>query len=227
MKGKTVIRASRVSLMLAAVGVCALALGRPAAAQNLVTNGSFETGTNPGSFTTVGVGGTNITGWQVTSGTVDYIGTYWTAQDGARSIDLSGGGNGTLAQQSIATINGQVYFVSFWMAGNPDGIPLVKTLDATFGGTTQSFSFDVTGHDRNNMGWVNYSFYAAATGPSTTLSFLNTTTPASAFGPAIDNVSVSIVPEPEEYAVMGMVSLTICGLMLRARRRRAFGSRTA
>lgn len=34
-------------------------------------------------------------------------------------------------------------------------------------------------------------------------------------------VNINPVPEPEEYAVMGMASLALCGLMLRARRRSA------
>jgi len=215
-----VIRASKASIGLALIGVCALALGKPAAAQNLVLNGSFENGAaNPGgSFVTVTAGdSTSISNWTVTNGSVDYIGGYWQAQSGSRSIDLSGGGAGTLAQQSISTISGQTYLVSFWMAGNPDNLPSIKTLNASFGSTTQSFSFDDTGKTRNNMGWVNYSFFATTSGGPTMLQFQSTT--ATAYGPALDNVSVTAVPEPEEYAVMGMVSLTLCGLMVRARRR--------
>jgi hypothetical protein len=36
-----------------------------------------------------------------------------------------------------------------------------------------------------------------------------------------DDTNIIPVPEPGEYAVMGMVSLTLCGLMVRARRRSA------
>lgn len=66
----------------------ALMTGLPAEA-NLLTNGSFETGPNPGSFTNFAAGSTAITGWTVsTPGNIDYIGSLWVAANGSRSLDL-------------------------------------------------------------------------------------------------------------------------------------------
>src|SRR5262245_54069854 len=84
------------------------------------TNGSFETGTNPGVFTTLASGSTAITGWMVSAGTIDYIGTYWTASDGVRSLDMSGNGPGAITQ-TFDTVPNQQYQVIFDLAGNPDG----------------------------------------------------------------------------------------------------------
>ena len=53
-------------------------------------NGSFETGPTPGGYVTLSAGDTQITGWTVTGDSVDYIGSYWPAADGSRSLDLSG-----------------------------------------------------------------------------------------------------------------------------------------
>jgi choice-of-anchor C domain-containing protein len=219
-----VIRALKASLVLALLSICAFAAGRPAAAQNLVVNGSFENGaTISGGFRTVGAGDTSITGWTITSGSVDYIGSFWQAQDGVRSIDLSGDGPGTLAQQTIATQIGQTYLIEFWMAGNPDDAPSLKELVASFG-TNQVFSFQTTPFvtTRNNMLWEYRSFYTTATNTSTDLWFQSLND--SPYGPALDNVSVQAVPEPGEYAVMGMATLALGGLMYRARRRS--GART-
>src|SRR5258706_10464977 len=56
-----------------------------------ITNGSFEDGTpsaNP--FDTVLAGDPAIAPWTVDSGSIDWIGSYWPASDGLRSIDLNG-----------------------------------------------------------------------------------------------------------------------------------------
>jgi len=217
-----VIRAPKASVVLAFLSVCAFAAGKPAAAQNLVVNGSFENGAAiNGGFRVVGAGDNSITGWNITSGSVDYIGNYWQAADGVRSIDMSGNGAGTLAQQTIATTVGQEYLVGFWMAGNPDDAPSLKQLEASFGGS-QIFDFQTTPYvtTRNNMLWEYKSFRTIATSTSTDLWFrsLNNTP----YGPALDNVSVSAVPE-----MGGMINLAsgllapTLGVMVVRRRSRA------
>jgi len=144
---------------------------------NLVLNGSFETGTSPGaSYTALGTGSTAIADWSITSGSIDYIGGYWQAHDGTRSIDLDGTSAGTIrASQSIATSIGQQYLVSFWMAGNPDGTPNIKTVDVSFGSSgAQIFKFDDTGFSKTNMGWKLESFLYTATGTLSDLSNIGT-----------------------------------------------------
>ncbi|HTF42838.1 MAG TPA: DUF642 domain-containing protein, partial [Terriglobales bacterium] len=91
----------------------ALLLGAQSAYAVTINNGSFENGTNPGSFTTVGTAGTNIDGWTVDSGSVDYIGTYWTAASGNRSVDLSGGAPGSISQALSGLVDGVQYVLSF------------------------------------------------------------------------------------------------------------------
>lgn len=161
-------------------------------------NGSFENGTPPGVFITPSAGdSTTITGWTVASGNVDYIGTYWAASDGNRSLDLNGVTPGAVSQ-SFTTVAGHSYTVKFDLAGNPDGnfwSPAVKTLNVDAGGVPTSYSFDTTGHSTATaatMGWTQKTFNFTATGTSTTLTFTSTTGGAFPwFGPALDNVSVS------------------------------------
>lgn len=173
--------------------VAAIAVAGPAAAAFTgLVNGSFEDGTfvdNGSGFQQLNAGDTSIDGWIVGGSSVDWISTYWPAQDGAMSIDLSGVNAGSLSQTFETTI-GNTYTVSFALSGNPAGPPTVKTLDVSAtGGTTASYTYDVTGNDLTTMNWVTEEYTFLATSVSTTLTFASTT--ATAFGPALDNVVVS------------------------------------
>jgi len=162
-----------------------------ASAAPVNSNGSFETGIEPGVFTTLLAGdNTSIPGWTVESGSVDYIGTYWSASDGDRSLDLTGFNAGAVSQ-TFPTVVGHTYEVTFDLAGNPAGPPAVKTLEVDAGGTATSYNFDVTGHTLADMGWQQETFSFTATGTSTTLTF--TSLDNTFYGPALDNVAVTDV----------------------------------
>jgi choice-of-anchor C domain-containing protein len=156
-----------------------------------VVNGSFEQGlANIGAYTTINsVDTTSITGWTVATGSVDYIGTYWQAADGSRSLDMSGNGPGSITQTINGLTGGQQYKVSFDLAGNTDGTPTTKTLSVTAGVGSTSYNFSTIGDSHGSMGWLAEFFYFTASGSSELLSFASATdTP---FGPALDNVSIS------------------------------------
>jgi choice-of-anchor C domain-containing protein len=205
-------------LAAACAAACGVATSAGAAA---FTNGSFELGVNPGStFVTLAGGSTGVTDWVVGGDSIDYIGGYWQAEDGSRSIDLSGNANGSIAQ-TFDTVAGQAYLVNFFLAGNPDGGPAAKLeITSADGGQQQNSVFTVTGSDsRANMGWTAFSYNFSATGASTTLAFASAT--GTAFGPALDNVSVRAVPEPATWALM-LVGFGGLGAVLRRRRAHAF-----
>lgn len=191
---------------------------------NLLTNGSFETGINPGGYTTLNGGDSaSISGWTVGSHSVDYIGSYWQAGQGNRSIDLNGDGLGAIAQQFFATIVGQTYNISFMLAGNPDGGPVNKTVDVIVnGGVPQSFSFNTTGYSAVNMGWSTESFNFVAGINLSSIAFQSTTTTNGPYyGPAIDNVIASAVPEASTWAMMLLGFAGIGFMTLRRRRNSA------
>jgi choice-of-anchor C domain-containing protein len=179
---------------IAVGGLAAIALAGASLAFTGLTNGSFETGNyvdNGIGFEQLNAGDISLDGWTVDSGSVDWIGTYWPAEDGAMSIDMSGSDAGTISQVFDTTI-GNTYTVSFALSGNPAGPPTVKTLDVSAtGGTTASYSYDTvaSGNDLTNMNWTPETYSFLATGASTTLSFISTT--LGAYGPAIDNVVVT------------------------------------
>ena len=157
-------------------------------------NGSFEDGTDPGSYVTLNPGDTDITDWTIVSGTVDYIGTYWTAFEGSRSIDMSGTEAGSISQ-TFTTVVGATYEVTFDMAGNPDGEQGMKTMDVmATGGSTQDYSFDTTGKTTGDMGWLPKVYEFTATETDTELTFISTTD--SAYGPALDNVVITETEAP-------------------------------
>jgi len=177
-----------------------------------IVNGSFEGDGDIGSFQTLGVGDTSINGWTVASGTVDWIQDYWTPSDGERSLDMSGSTKGTIAQLVLSTVSDQNYRVYFDMAGNPDGPPTVKTLQASVSPPTMvhEFTFDTTGKDRDAMGWETMWFDFTATWAFTMLSFGDITGDfwGTCYGAALDNVRVveidsAPVPEPSTVMLLG------------------------
>jgi choice-of-anchor C domain-containing protein len=168
-------------------------------------NGSFELGINPSPFTTIASGdSTSITGWTVNSGTVDYIGNYWQASQGVKSVDLDGSSQGSMSE-NLTTVVGDTYKVNFDLSGNPDGLPVIKDVKVSAtNGTPQDYTFDTSaggGNTHANMMWAtgkSYTFIANTT--STTLTFASQN--AGDYGPVIDNVLVTdiltgvVVPPP-------------------------------
>jgi choice-of-anchor C domain-containing protein len=169
----------------------------------VLANGSFENGTDPGAYTTLNAGDPAINNWSIDSGSIDYIGSYWQATDGSRSVDLNGLTTGSISQ-ALTTVTGATYNVSFMLSGNPDSRsdvsdPLYSpsnkqmTVGAT-GASLQTYSFDTSakGNSLSDMKWETESYSFVATGTNTTLTFASTI--PGAFGPAVDNVSVEEIP---------------------------------
>lgn len=194
-------------LTLAAVS---LAFAGNVSAATLI-NGSFELGTNPGSsFSTQAAGSTAITGWTVGGFGVDYIGGFWQASDGVRSLDLSALSAGSVSQ-TFATVTGFNYLVTFDLSGNPDGAPAMKTAVVSIAGSLPSIKTYTVGpsNSHSNMNWQNYTYAFTAFSTSSTLVFASADyTP---FGPALDNVAIigndgigSAVPEPATWALLAV-----------------------
>jgi choice-of-anchor C domain-containing protein len=181
------------------------------ASANLIVNGSFEAPSvgsadaPSGSFTTLFGGSTNIGSWTVTGNTdnsVDWINGYWQAQDGTHSIDLNGTSLGGV-EQTISTVLGQHYLLTFWLSGNPDLSGGTRTLDVSAGASTVPFQYVMTGSNgKTSMLWEQESLNFTGTGSPMVISFVSTTSSNCCFGPALDNVSVSAVPELSTWIMM-------------------------
>ncbi|MDV2999420.1 MAG: hypothetical protein N5P05_001026 [Chroococcopsis gigantea SAG 12.99] len=98
--------------------------------------------------------------------------------------------------QTLQTVAGQRYRVSFAMAGNPEsGLP-VKKMGVSAAGQSANFSFDTTGYTVSNMGWQNKTWTFTANSTATNLEFYSLSNePAnSSYGATLDNVSVVALP---------------------------------
>jgi choice-of-anchor C domain-containing protein len=162
---------------------------------NLLVNGSFEEGPEIGGmgFNYAEKGSKDIKGWEVTRAQIDYIGDYWEAADGKRSIDLHGSPGLGGIKQTFKTKKGQKYRLSFSLAGNPDGTINEKKMGVKVAGKQvdyEEFTFNVEGKSRSNMGWTTQVWDFTATDKETTLELFTTMTMDENYGAAIDNVSV-------------------------------------
>jgi choice-of-anchor C domain-containing protein len=209
----------------ALAGVALVLAPPPAARAAFFTNGSFEQGPHSGGwYDTLYAGSTAITGWTVGGHSVDWIGTYWQAADGNRSIDLNGLGPGWISQ-TFDTVSGQEYTVSFAMAGNPDGLNDVKVQLAFAGADWGMFWFNAADNTHANMGWETKSFSFVALDSQTTLTFASAT--PGFYGPALDNVSVTPAdsihptPEPASAVAMGVGGLGLLAGLWRRNRKAA------
>ena len=166
----------------------------------LIVNGSFELhgDTGPGP---IPVGSDFLTGWIVTRDNVDYIGG---CSNGARCLDLDGSSFGGVAQ-SFSTQPGIEYLVNFDMSGNPSFFdpaePALKLMRVSAAGFSADFSFLVTGpREGSPTGWVTNEWVFTATSEISVLEFYSLDSIeagySGSFGPALDNVAVSAVPEP-------------------------------
>ncbi len=199
--GTRLLRGLHAQVILAVVmAVVSVGLSQPSSAAateqgtitstNLLTNGGFESGASipPGNLT-LAAGSTDIAGWTVSQGDIDYVGDgRWEASEGTRSLDLNGFEAGGI-KQTFTTVAGASYLVSLDMAGNPEWDPPQKTMTVKASGQSTTFTFDTSGKSRSVMGWENHTWTFTAASESTTLEFESATS-GSYGGPTLDNVSV-------------------------------------
>jgi choice-of-anchor C domain-containing protein len=185
------------STCIVLLAIVLLAEGAPAPKDekpvNLIKNGSFEDGPDPGDFVSLNEGSTDIKDWTVTRAQIDYIGNYWKAADGKRSLDLHGSPGLGGIKQTFKSKKGQKYKLTFSLAVNPDSSIKKKKLGVRAGEREESLVIDGTGRTRDDMGWENKEWTFTAEGDETTLEFFTQETEDPACGPALDNVVVVAV----------------------------------
>ena len=195
-------------LLLAGVVLLVLAgIGAASAATNLVKNGGFEEprlGENVG-FVECPDG--VVQDWVIGGAGIDHIRTYWTPSEGKHSIDLSRRGRGSVSQ-SLPTIAGGLYTLSFDMAGNPECGPEEKLLNVYWGDEPAFGTYSYTATERPFIGPGGWQTVTLADLPGTAggtlLTFEDVSIPSSACGVALDNIIVTAkgsVPVPEFPAI--------------------------
>lgn len=161
-------------------------------------NGSFE---DP----VVDVGGNanvpglipSIPSWTV-EGDVDIVTTDWAAADGAQSIDLNGFGPGFLCQEFDTTAD-RTYEVSYQMSRNGFGLQsadLVVTAEGSLSQETHDADWSpVETVETPGPNWEPHSIQFVAEGASSQVCFASLVAEGP-YGPAIDDVRVSVVNAP-------------------------------
>lgn len=174
--------------------VAAMLVAAPASAAELITNGGFETG--------------DFTGWTVTTGqgTIvntanPYTGTY------AARLRVNNGATRTLSQ-AVATTQGYSYQLTYWLR-NVDATDAVDDWAVTTGATTVDFG------DRGAFPYTQFTQNFVGQAGSTLVEFdFQHIRPGAFF---LDDVSVTVVPEPTTWALM-IAGFAMAGGALRARR---------
>jgi choice-of-anchor C domain-containing protein len=201
MISNTFLKLALVSAMLSA--------GYAQASTELVVNGNFEsfTGASFTGYKTVGNGQTTITGWDVSDTSVDLINNGQYGAISGTSIDMLGTPGPGAISQTLNTVAGQSYTLSFDLSKNPGDSPaLFVSLN---GGSATEYLGSST--------ITPYTMNFTATSNATVLKFESAASGYS--GAVIDNVSVlAAVPEPETYGML-LAGLGLIGFM--ARRRKA------
>ncbi len=204
---------------LLGLAVLGLALATGAHAGNIVVDPGFEQA-DPGAVAPPGGtsdyfnSGTSIDGgfWNVTQGSVSVDTDSFYDFAGQKSVGLDGATGPNSLTQTLSTVTGQLYAISFW--ANADGS---NTFSVTFGGNPVTGAptsiaengFPSSTYLGNSSKFTFYSGTVLATSDSTNLTF-TASLPAGTTTVEIDNVSVvaaTAVPEPS-----GLVLATIGSL---------------
>jgi hypothetical protein len=168
--------------------------------QSVVQNGGFETGDF--SFWSLSAGASSYN-TVVSSG--DYGGYF--VHSGTYGALLGQQGSLAYLSQTLPTVPGQAYLLSFWLE-NPDVVFTGGVTPNQFqvNWNTNSPSVNTIFY-QNNMPaldtWSNMTFIVIATGNSTTLQFGNQNDPA---GFGLDDVSAVPIPNPSFRSVTKLVS---------------------
>lgn len=177
-------------------GIVVVALGispQALASVNLVTNGSFETG--------------SFSDWTQFGNT----GSTFVLSDGSSNGNYSAsfGAVGSLGgiSQSFATVAGKGYEIAFDLS-NLGGSP--NEYNVQFGSTVLAHEYN-----QSPYSYQHFSYITTAASPTTTLAFSFQQNP-SFF--RLDGVSVNPVPEPEEWAMMA-ISVPLVGWQIRRKQK--------
>jgi hypothetical protein len=168
----------------------------PPLGPNIVVNGGFERGADPGEALAVQAGSPFVTGWTIFGNEVHVYGTAVQAEEGGRSVamanDTTAITTGSGVSQVLTTKLGQKYQVSFYQAGNyNDHGP--STIRVEVGKSSHDYTFQEDAQATyKNIEWAHRVFTYSAIAATTPITFTASYTPGN--DPLqLDNVQVRAI----------------------------------
>ncbi|HEX4142097.1 MAG TPA: carbohydrate binding domain-containing protein [Pirellulales bacterium] len=192
----------RFAATLVAIAVAFFGAGS-ALASNLVDNPGFETG--------------DLTDWTRSGNTtyitvVNYTPYVHSGDYGLQFSGTSADGGAGILSQTLATDPGQDYVVDFWLYSPGGG----NGFSVTFDGNTLFSEIDVPAA-MPTPAYTEYTFTSTAKNSSALLQFSAYDNPGF-FG--LDDVSVTLVPEPSAVVLLALGAMGIASAAIRRRVRR-------
>jgi choice-of-anchor C domain-containing protein len=194
------------------IAIVAAAFVPMSARAQVIVNGSFEQPTTNTAITVNGPANTTgLPGWTVGLVSIDVVNAAGNgfltgpAFDGAQYVDLDGSPGPGEISQTLATVLGQSYSLSFAYGNNVVGAQSSNpgATVALTGSDLTPFTINHSTSTTSNLGWTVFTGTFTATGTSATLSFTSTSTGGNG-GILLDAVSVTPVPEPGAFALVSM-----------------------
>jgi hypothetical protein len=178
------------------ISIFALLLAAGSSHANLIANGSFESvSQKPGTAATYSV----LSGWSVSRTGVEIRDALaGTAYDGLNFAELDTYQNSWI-QQSIKTITGQAYELSFYYSPRTRISSASNIINVLLNGA-QIGSY--TGYTGAVSAWVKYTIDFVATATTTTVRFAAGGS-SDSYGGSLDKIAVDAVPEPATVWLYG------------------------
>ena len=197
-----------------------------------VVNGGFEAPVITDPCCNTAPPASNLPGWTVTPDVNVVNGTFMStapgganlAFEGSQYLDLVGQSGAGSISQDIMTTGDLLYNLSFAYSHNLfTGVPSASANVLINGVVVATITH--TGGTSADLAWQPFSLGFTATGPTTTIGFVNLTGGQNE-GVFLDAVSVAAVPEPATWAMM-LIGLGAVGVSMRRRRKQAVPSQLA
>jgi Protein of unknown function (DUF642)/PEP-CTERM motif len=218
----------RKSVLILAAAASVSAATSAQATINLLSNPGFENGVAlPTGEVNLAAGDTtSITGWTVLGAGVHYVNnTIWDAAQASRSIELLGS-NGGIGQRVYGFIKGKTYTLKYALSADPANtatgpVDVYHTVSVTGGlASTTPYTFMPTFNTASSMLYSIQEYTFVASNTFQDLQFRASGRNRGGFGPVIDSISITAIPEASTWAML-VLGFGLVGVASRRRKQAA------